>query len=211
MSSSKGTQTTEHAALATKGMPSTMDKWAKGLKQIPEHWWMNTSDIQSFIVFEGRLLDDLDDFPIISKHPPLIYDVSWIGGSRWKRHRRATPVGQCSFDVFGGSALRSVPEVQLVELALPMPTVPTPWASMNFALNCAGDPNSGIQCLKGQVWRLSRDANGCRVVQEALELGSRDVTDLANELQGHCARSSDVSVCQLCGAEGGVTLIRGRQ
>lgn len=47
------------------------------------------------------------------------------------------------------------------------------------------DPNSGIQCLKGQVWRLSRDANGCRVVQEALELGSRDVTDLANELQGH--------------------------
>lgn len=47
------------------------------------------------------------------------------------------------------------------------------------------DPNSGIQCLKGQVWRLSRDANGCRLVQEALELGSRDVTDLANELQGH--------------------------
>ena len=47
------------------------------------------------------------------------------------------------------------------------------------------DPNSGIQCLRGQVWRLSRDANGCRVVQEALELGSRDVTDLANELQGH--------------------------
>lgn len=30
-------------------------------------------------------------------------------------------------DVFVGSALRSVPEVQLVELALPtLPTVPTP-------------------------------------------------------------------------------------
>lgn len=47
------------------------------------------------------------------------------------------------------------------------------------------DPAHGIKCLKGQVWRLSRDANGCRVVQEALELGSRGVTDLANELQGH--------------------------
>lgn len=43
----------------------------------------------------------------------------------------------------------------------------------------------GIQCLRGQVWRLSRDAVGCRLVQEALELGSKGVVDLAHELQGH--------------------------
>lgn len=39
--------------------------------------------------------------------------------------------------------------------------------------------------LRGQVWRLSRDAVGCRVVQDALELGSREASDVANELQGH--------------------------
>lgn len=47
------------------------------------------------------------------------------------------------------------------------------------------NPVQGIQCLRGQVWRLSRDAVGCRLVQEALELGSKGVVDLAHELQGH--------------------------
>ena len=44
---------------------------------------------------------------------------------------------------------------------------------------------SGMQRLRGQVWRLSRDAAGCRLVQEALELGGREAVDLAHELQGH--------------------------
>ena len=185
MSYSKGTQTTEHAALATKGMPSTMDKWAKGLKQIPEHWWMNTSDIQSFIVFEGRLLDDLDDFPIISKHPPLIYDVfeleapdgsdiverrlSASAARRLRRKRAAERSRGAAGGVGAANAANGANAMSIDELRAEL----------------RRDPNSGIQCLKGQVWRLSRDANGCRVVQEALELGSRDVTDLANELQGH--------------------------
>lgn len=43
----------------------------------------------------------------------------------------------------------------------------------------------GMQRLRGQVWRLSRDAAGCRLVQEALELGGRETVDLAHELQGH--------------------------
>ncbi|CAK9058710.1 Maternal protein pumilio [Durusdinium trenchii] len=44
---------------------------------------------------------------------------------------------------------------------------------------------SGMQRLRGQVWRLSRDAAGCRLVQEALESGGREAVELAHELQGH--------------------------
>eukprot|EP00438_Fugacium_kawagutii_P003656 Skav224226 [mRNA] locus=scaffold939:1182574:1185374:+ [translate_table: standard] len=47
------------------------------------------------------------------------------------------------------------------------------------------DPQHGMAYLRGQVWRLSRDPVGCRVVQDALELGSREASDVANELQGH--------------------------
>ncbi|CAK9105045.1 Pumilio homolog 6 [Durusdinium trenchii] len=48
-----------------------------------------------------------------------------------------------------------------------------------------GDQAQGMQRLRGQVWHLSRDAAGCRIVQEALEVGGREAVDLARELEGH--------------------------
>jgi len=42
-----------------------------------------------------------------------------------------------------------------------------------------------VTCLSGRVWSLSRDPVGCRLVQEALELGNKDAAALAQELRGH--------------------------
>ncbi|CAJ1364541.1 unnamed protein product [Effrenium voratum] len=47
------------------------------------------------------------------------------------------------------------------------------------------NPDRALRQLRGQVWRLSRDAMGCRLVQDVLELGSRESVELGKELHGH--------------------------
>ena len=47
------------------------------------------------------------------------------------------------------------------------------------------DPAVVVQRMRGRVWACSRDAAGCRLVQDVLELGTRDAADLAKELHGH--------------------------
>lgn len=39
--------------------------------------------------------------------------------------------------------------------------------------------------LRGRVWSLTRHEQGCRVVQNALELGNKQAAELARELEGH--------------------------
>lgn len=42
-----------------------------------------------------------------------------------------------------------------------------------------------VESLRGQMWRWSQHPVGCRVVQEVLELGTREAAELAQELQNH--------------------------
>ena len=42
-----------------------------------------------------------------------------------------------------------------------------------------------VQQLIGQVWALSQDKEGCRLVQNALEVAGRDTLTIARELSGH--------------------------
>ena len=139
---------------------------------------MNTSSIQSLIVFEGRLSDDFsnnfltpnaDVFQLEAPDGSDIVVQSRLSASAARRLRRKRAAERSRAGAGTGAGGAGGAPMSIDELRAEL----------------RRDPNSGIQCLRGQVWRLSRDANGCRVVQEALELGSRDVTDLANELQGH--------------------------
>lgn len=47
------------------------------------------------------------------------------------------------------------------------------------------DPPAAILRLTGHVWAWSQNDVGCRLVQEILELGTRDAAELALELRGH--------------------------
>ena len=47
------------------------------------------------------------------------------------------------------------------------------------------DPVKALQNVKGNVWPWSRNEMGCRLVQEALELGTREAAELATEMHGH--------------------------
>mmetsp|Transcript_87390 Transcript_87390/g.138756 ORF Transcript_87390/g.138756 Transcript_87390/m.138756 type:complete len:430 (-) Transcript_87390:221-1510(-) len=47
------------------------------------------------------------------------------------------------------------------------------------------DPSAAIFRLTGNVWAWSQNDVGCRLVQEILELGTRDAAELALELRGH--------------------------
>eukprot|EP00490_Sorites_sp_Unknown_P012544 CAMPEP_0114665278 /NCGR_PEP_ID=MMETSP0191-20121206/30469_1 /TAXON_ID=126664 /ORGANISM="Sorites sp." /LENGTH=410 /DNA_ID=CAMNT_0001909903 /DNA_START=84 /DNA_END=1316 /DNA_ORIENTATION=+ len=47
------------------------------------------------------------------------------------------------------------------------------------------DPAGTLQQMRGHVWAWSRNDLGCRLVQEALETGSREAAELAVELEGH--------------------------
>ncbi|CAK9062604.1 unnamed protein product [Durusdinium trenchii] len=47
------------------------------------------------------------------------------------------------------------------------------------------EPAVAVQSVKGNVWAWSRNETGCRLVQEALEMGTREAAELAAELQGH--------------------------
>ena len=47
------------------------------------------------------------------------------------------------------------------------------------------EPAVALQSVKGNVWAWSRNEIGCRLVQEALELGTREAAELAAELEGH--------------------------
>ena len=47
------------------------------------------------------------------------------------------------------------------------------------------DPPAAIFRLTGHVWAWSQNDVGCRLVQEILELGTRDAAELALELRGH--------------------------
>ena len=47
------------------------------------------------------------------------------------------------------------------------------------------DPAKAIFQLKGQVWAWSRNEVGCRLVQDVLDLGTRDAAELTAELHGH--------------------------
>ncbi|CAJ1419650.1 unnamed protein product [Effrenium voratum] len=53
------------------------------------------------------------------------------------------------------------------------------------------DPNSAARRLRHHVYTLSRDAMGCRLVQEVIDkAGSREAVDVAQELQGHVLETS---------------------
>ncbi|CAE7291194.1 APUM5 [Symbiodinium natans] len=73
------------------------------------------------------------------------------------------------------------------DLALPGTIFPEHCEQLREQLqNGSGDVRDIIRRLRGQVWSLSRDAHGCRLVQQVLEMaGQRDAFDVAKELEGH--------------------------
>mmetsp|Transcript_59319 Transcript_59319/g.141410 ORF Transcript_59319/g.141410 Transcript_59319/m.141410 type:complete len:516 (+) Transcript_59319:73-1620(+) len=73
------------------------------------------------------------------------------------------------------------------DLALPGTIFPEHCEQLREQLqNGSGDVRDIIRRLRGQVWSLSRDAHGCRLVQQVLEMaGQRDAYEVAKELEGH--------------------------
>jgi len=110
------------------------------------------------------------------------------GGGRAKvprRHRKKRGNG-CPDPKQMGSPCEVVPQ----EMLLPALPSEERCQELREQLKAGGEAMaSAVASIRGMAWRLSLDADGCFVVQDAIEF-AREATAVANELSGHILEAS---------------------